>query len=94
MALFRRRSSHALLILGNLVYLQFCIRALQGLVCTNGRLRVEPSTICYGDKHVYAIHYYHFIIILIQPHHHPTNNNIIHYKIHHTILLYVTLMLY
>jgi hypothetical protein len=56
MALFRRRSAHALLILGNLIYLQFCIRALQGLVCTSdGRLLVETSTICYSGSHAYVV---------------------------------------
>jgi hypothetical protein len=56
MKLWKRRSVHSLVILGAIVYLQFCIRSLQALNCTerNGKsvLLVEPSTQCYKGSHL------------------------------------------
>jgi len=53
--IFKYRSIQAMIILGSVCYLQFCVRTFQGLNCIEQggelRLKVELSTVCYQGEH-------------------------------------------
>lgn len=66
-ALFKRRATHSLIILGSILHCQLCLKSFQGLVCdSNGRdyfLRVEAQTPCYSGDHVATMTFIVFLLL-------------------------------
>eukprot|EP00456_Euglypha_rotunda_P079486 TRINITY_DN763_c0_g1_i10.p1 TRINITY_DN763_c0_g1~~TRINITY_DN763_c0_g1_i10.p1 ORF type:complete len:1178 (-),score=130.33 TRINITY_DN763_c0_g1_i10:10-3168(-) len=64
---FKRRLVHAMIILGCICYLQFCLRAFQGLTCNNVngslRLRVELNVTCYSSEHLATAVAIYFLLV-------------------------------